>query len=243
MNIITNPFDKAASTYDHATPVQAQVAQRLVSRAAPQPMQSPHILDLGCGTGFVAEAAVKRWPMAAVTALDQSAAMLQQAQTKIPGLQTILGDASRIQMDQKFDVIFSSMMLHWLPNPYEALRRWQGWLKPQGRLYVALLTEGTFQEWRDLCLTANIVDGLWPMPRVDFANMLLSNLEQQSIEVSYTSAHEFLRRLKIIGATTPRPDHTPLSAPILRRLLKKAPQPFIATYRVLYIEIQSLDSI
>ena len=235
------PFDRAAPRYDAAASLQAEVAQRLVARIAPSEPPPHTILDLGCGTGFTTQGLHRRWPQADLTALDSAPAMLQEAQSKIPTLRPIVGDAATASFGREFDLITSSMMAQWLPDPAAALARWQSWLKPQGHLHVALPIAGSLSAWRDLCRDHGFEDGLWPLPTADFA---LDSYESfvEEIEVVYESAHQFLRRLKEIGASTPRQTHRPQSPDRMRRLLAAAPQPFSVTYRILYIEMQSAAS-
>jgi malonyl-CoA O-methyltransferase len=197
------------------------------------PTRSPRsILDLGCGTGFAAEAAALRWPDAAVTALDPSINMLDQARRKVERLRTIAADAAEVMLNERFDLIVSSMMLHWLPSPEAMLDRWCGWLNLGGLLCVAFPVAGSFQEWRDLCATHDVSPGLWPLPQEDLVQHLTAQRETQDIAVSYASAHDFVRQLKVLGAATSTPGHKPAAAAAMRRLLEKAPQPFTVTYRV-----------
>jgi len=235
---ITEHFNAAAPRYDRNASVQAQVAAHLVGWASP--LAAPReILDIGSGTGFVAQIAAQNWPTARITALDQAPAMLQEAQRKVARLNIAFGDATQMDFGQQFDMIFSSMMLHWLPQPLETLKRWQSWLKPDGHLYVALLADGSFQEWHTHCRSMSVKDGLWPMPSANFADDFAFRCKRQTMAVTYSSARDFLHRLKSTGAATPRPDHRPLGTAIMRRLLEKAPQPFMATYHLLYMEIPS----
>jgi malonyl-CoA O-methyltransferase len=231
---IARSFDRAAQSYDAAAPVQAQIARHLIEKAMRSAPPVVHrMLDIGCGTGLVAKAAAQQWPDGALTALDAAPAMLKEAKRKIPSLRVIEGDMSERQFGPEFDLIFSSMALHWLPDPRQALEQWRGWLKPQGRLFASLLIEGSFREWRDHCAAEGLADGLWIFPSVGFAASF--DCEEQSIHMMYSSAAEFLRRLKSTGAGTPRSDHRPLDTVCMRRLLARAPQPFPVTYRVLYI--------
>jgi len=236
--IIQN-FDGAADNYDWQASVQAEIAANLVGRARSHSLIPHTILDIGCGTGFVAATAGQQWPHAHITALDHAPAMLRQAQCKMPNLETIVGDASSITFEKRFDIVFSSMMLHWLPRPEQALRLWQSWLQPRGRMYVSVLTEGSFEEWRELCARMGVQNGLWPMPQTHFIDALDVNIERQIMPITHASAHAFLQRLKSIGAATPHPNHRPLGTASMRRLLREAPTPFTATYQILYIESSS----
>jgi malonyl-CoA O-methyltransferase len=238
VNTITQHFDQAALSYDDAASVQAQVAEHLVTLVANATSQSPEqILDLGCGTGFAAEVARREWPQASITAFDVSPAMLREAQRKMPDLKIVSGNAAEAHFPPAFDLIFSSMMLHWLPNPRAALMRWQGWLKPNGCLYAALPVEGSFSEWRAVCHMESVEDGLWPLPPATFADDLAAYRDMQTIVISYLSAREFLRHLKTMGAAMPRKGHKPFNPAAMRRMLAYASQPFSVTYRVLYLKL------
>jgi malonyl-CoA O-methyltransferase len=135
------------------------------------------------------------------------------------------------------------MALHWSPDAAATLAGWQKGLKTGGKLFTALLVDGSFKEWRDLCAANNVPDGLWPLPETGFAGGIAGEIETQSIEVDYPSARDFLSRLKAIGAAAPRPGHKPFGATLMRRLLASATTPFAITYRVLYIEAPSVNSI
>ena len=229
---IPSRFHRAAATYDANATVQAQVADRLVAQV-PEGVSACRILDLGCGTGVVTAAAQRRWPQAAITAVDCAPAMLVATQRRAPAACVILGDATQMEFEPEFDLILSGMMAQWLPEPAAALRRWTEWLAPGGHLAVALPIAGSFHEWRTLCQSQGLRDRLWPLPRVaPFADM---ETEQKTLTVVYDSAQDFLGTLKRIGASTPHPDHTPLKVAQMRRVLKSASQPFPVTYRILYV--------
>ncbi len=240
--LVARAFDKAAHSYDAAAEIQAQVAQTLVATAS---FSAPkNILDIGCGTGFVLTQAAARWPDAELTGLDIAPVMLREAMRKIPRLTTLRADAGSCELDQRFDLIFSSMMLHWFPHPAEMLRRWRRWLKPQGVLCLAVPVAGSLGAWRDLCEAAGLRHGLWPFPPADFANGLTRNRTLKRHGMTYGSVLEFLRALKRSGGDTPREGHLTLSPAALRNLLVQSPRPFRICYDVLYAQVNgpALDS-
>jgi malonyl-CoA O-methyltransferase len=238
-NKIVQRFDRAAEDYDAAADMQRRMAQHLVERVAKTNKIPNSVLDIGSGTGFVATMAAKAWPQAHIMALDASRAMLRQIRSKLPLARLIEADAAIFQPNHSFDLIFSNMALHWFKQPRAMLERWQGWLAPGGALHVALLVEGSFRSWQDLCARQNVANGLWPLPSADFAADFATAAEHQTISISYPSAKEFLHRLKIIGASSPRPGYRPISSSAMRRLLDVAPYPFAVNYEVLHLTIAS----
>lgn len=106
----------------------------LVDLLDPQPGE--HILDAGCGTGELAALIAARG--AAVTGLDNSAAMLAQARTAHPGIEFVQGDLLEWSPPGGFDGILSNAVLHWVRPPERAAQRLFQALKPGGRLVVEL---------------------------------------------------------------------------------------------------------
>ena len=70
----------------------------------------------------------------------------------------LCADAGASDLAQSFDLIFSSMMLHW----FSMLCRWQRWLKPEGVLCVVVPIAGSLGAWQKPCEEA----GVRPLPRV-----------------------------------------------------------------------------
>ena len=235
MRTITQHFDHAASQYDKSASLQERVAQHLVEGVAPD-FSPQTILDLGCGTGFVTQAVHRVWPKAELTALDASPAMLAEVQRKIPHIQTMHADVTQASFEPSFDLIFSSMMLQWLSDPHAALLRWRGWLKPKGGMHIAVPVEGSFAEWIATCRVYDIENGLWLLPKANFADGIAAHTDMQIMTKTYSSVWDFLRQLKSIGAATPRPGHRPGNIVAFRRLLEGAPRPFSVSYHMLYLK-------
>ncbi len=90
------------------------------------------VLDLCCGTGVVAAAAVKRG--AAVTGLDFSAAMLAEARRANPQLAFDHGDTEALPYpDGSFDAVVDNFGVHHAPYPARAVAEAQRALRPGGR--------------------------------------------------------------------------------------------------------------
>lgn len=140
---VAGVFDRSAATYDAVgvawfTPI----AELLVAELAPQPGE--RALDIGCGRGAAL------WPLAqavgtagAVTGIDLSAAMVEttRADVRARGLTNVdlqVINASGPDLPaSSYDVIASSLVLFFLPDPLAALRSWRALLAPGGRLGVS----------------------------------------------------------------------------------------------------------
>jgi ubiquinone/menaquinone biosynthesis C-methylase UbiE len=102
------------------------------------------VLDIGCGTGFLALRLGELGHTA--VGIDLAGAMLAEAQRKVEnsGLDVTfqVGDAESPPSEgAPYDVIIERHVIWTLPQPQAALRSWYGLLKPGG---LAILIEGIF---------------------------------------------------------------------------------------------------
>jgi ubiquinone/menaquinone biosynthesis C-methylase UbiE len=167
-------FDGVAGTYD-AVGVEffKPIAQRLVAELAPRPGEGA--LDVGCGRGavlFPLAAAVG--PAGRVVGIDLSPQMVQAtaADVTAAGLSTevIVGDAQHPDLSgQSFDIVASSLVLFFLPDPVAALTVWRELLVPGGRVGVSTFGELT-PSWHDVdAVFAPYLPNDLPDPRTQLA--------------------------------------------------------------------------
>jgi SAM-dependent methyltransferase len=141
-------FDLAAPTYDEVgVPWFGPIAEGLVDALAPRPGEV--VLDAGCGKGAATFLLAERVaPQGRVLGLDVSDGMLSRArllaqQRGVAGIEWMLGDAAAPDLPpSSVDVVASSLVLFFLPDPVTALRAWHGVLGPAGR--VGVTTFGPF---------------------------------------------------------------------------------------------------
>ena len=96
------------------------------------------VYDLGCGPGNVTALLARRWPAAAVTGVDGSAAMLAKARAEHPGLGWVEADLAAWAPAKPADVIFSNATLHWLPDHAALFPRLLKCVRPGGVLAVQM---------------------------------------------------------------------------------------------------------
>jgi tRNA (cmo5U34)-methyltransferase len=98
----------------------------------------PRILDLGAGTGLLAEQILHRWPRARLVLLDLSEEMLGRARLRFAGregqVEVRPGDYLRDPLGGPFDAVVSALSIHHLPDPAKRtlFRRALGALRPGG---------------------------------------------------------------------------------------------------------------
>jgi ubiquinone/menaquinone biosynthesis C-methylase UbiE len=94
------------------------------------------VLDIGCGTGELLRRLRALEPSLILHGVDPSAAMLNEAQIKLAGAANLAqAPAERLPFaDASFDLAACTSILHYLPEPRQALTEIKRVLKPGGRL-------------------------------------------------------------------------------------------------------------
>ncbi|SFS20531.1 Methyltransferase domain-containing protein [Granulicella pectinivorans] len=131
-------FDRRGATYD-ANETHRRILGLLVSAAPLQP--GMRVVDVATGTGAAAlKAAEIVGPTGSVFGIDLSAGMLAEARRKateaaFSHVQFLQADAERFDLPaESVDFIFCASGLVMMQDIPAALRRWVGWLKPNGHL-------------------------------------------------------------------------------------------------------------
>lgn len=101
------------------------------------------IVDLGCGPGNLTAVLAARWPGARIVGVDSSPEMVAAARS-VPGIEVAQADVRDWRPAAPVDVLISNATLQWVPGHLELLRRYVGWLAPQG--WFAFQVPGNFGE-------------------------------------------------------------------------------------------------
>jgi tRNA (cmo5U34)-methyltransferase len=114
----------------------------------PDDLQPRQVLDLGCGTGNLTEAALKHYLEANIHALDLSAEILNECRQRFAGFTNITyhqQDFSHLEFeDSSFDLIISSIAIHHIPDEEKTklYQKIHALLKPGGVFVFADQTKG-----------------------------------------------------------------------------------------------------
>jgi len=178
------------------------------------------VLELGCGTGLFSRHLIERYPSGTFLLTDASPAMLAECRRNLAGAETghigfAIMDAGRPGALGRFDLIATSMTLHWLPEQRASLERLRNLLAPSGVLLYAALGPESFAEWRGVVSRLGLPNGT---PNIE---SLLGVVHEERLAPDAT-ALAFLRRIKSVGGLIPRDGYRPLPPGALRRAIRAA---------------------
>ena len=133
-----NLSDSGSDNYEHYSPFMLPFADAVVERGNVGPGHS--VLDVACGTGFVARrAAAKVGPTGRVVGLDTNAKMLDTAKRVTAGVKPEIEwhEASALEMpftDAEFDEVLCQQGAQFFPDIAKGIAEMLRVLKPEGRL-------------------------------------------------------------------------------------------------------------
>ncbi|MTD42277.1 methyltransferase domain-containing protein [Erwinia sp. CPCC 100877] len=163
-------FDQEAAEFDATIqkiiPYYDQLIEALVASIPFQKAQSFSVIDLGCGTGTVAQAIQQAYPHAELTCVDLSQEMLTLAKHKLgPDINCLACSFEELTFDQTYDVAVSSLALHHLDNLAGHRQFYQ-------KLYQALNPGGLF-------INADVVKAGNPQLQAVFMEKWIAFMQQQ----------------------------------------------------------------
>ncbi len=94
------------------------------------------VIDIGCGPGNSTQVLCEHWPNARIIGLDNSREMIEKAKADFPDQEWLLADASKLDPDQTYDIVFSNAVLQWMPDHDLLIPRLLKIVKPGGALAV-----------------------------------------------------------------------------------------------------------
>ena len=148
-----------------------------------------HVLDVGCGDGYVTAQIADRLPRGSVLGIDPSPRMIGAAQRRETAATFQLGEVTSLAFDDDFDVVTSFNALHWVHDQPAAYRCIAAALKPGGRALVTFVCAGPRPSVEDVAMDVtrdarwgNAFDGftapyLHPQPEAFAATVTAAGFE------------------------------------------------------------------
>lgn len=204
-SLIAHSFGQAAARYDQYAHVQQKVARDLV-QFSPAFCADDRVLDLGCGTGFVAQMLAEQEPELLLA--DLALPMVRQARNKLPKASALVADAESLPLAAtSISTIISSLTLQWCQDLAAVAREARRVLQPDGQLVFSTLGPGTLgelkQAWQTLDHYTHVnhfKSAAEIRAELESGGLRVVSVESYSLVVHYTELVHLLQELKAIGA-------------------------------------------
>lgn len=130
--------------YEQISDLQRHLAQRTLAELSFR--GDEHLLDVGCGDGYVTRAIAARLPRGSVLGIDASPRMIQAATSRPDPAGAVvsfeIGDVLSMSFADEFDVVVSFNTLHWVLAQEAALAAIARATKPGGQVTVQQVCAG-----------------------------------------------------------------------------------------------------
>ena len=234
---ITDRFAKSALTYDSHAKLQQEIAKTLAN-CLPHEMPDK-ILEIGCGTGLLTRHIIDAYPEIPFTITDITPEMLSVCMQKyhtLPWVKFAVLDGESITKPQNYDLIASSMTIHWFDDILTGLKNIQTSLTRGGEFYFTTIGPDCFPEWRAALHTHGFEVGIRRVPD------LPGIFHRETLSINHHSPLDFLKSLSRLGAHTPHRDYTPLTRKQLRSAMATLDKEWgsTVTWEILYGKIIQL---
>tara|TARA_B100000965_G_scaffold278647_1_gene236430 strand:- start:989 stop:1744 length:756 start_codon:yes stop_codon:yes gene_type:complete len=208
-SLVNNNFNEAASNYNESAVIQKSTALQLAKICSHHPIKNGLWVDLGSGTGLLAQSLEDLHPNQSVLRLDNSKQMIDQHSEKDTKQLWDLNNGLP-KWSTKPNLLASSFVLHWLDNPQEKLREWFNSLSSEGWIALSIPIKGSFPEWYEAAASAKLTCTALPLPSYD---SLIRVIPNQSI---------IFNKIKIIKQTSDKA--TSLLKPMIRVGAQSSPK-------------------
>jgi len=195
-----------------------EIARRMVDRLRLIRIQPGHVLDAGCGAGDGFSRLRALYPNATYTGLDHCppALALAQRRHKANWLHRLTGKhgpafvcadlAQTALPGQSQDLVWSSMALHWHPQPHAVLAEWRRVLKVGGLAFFSCLGPASLRELRHALMDAKLATATPAFVDMhDLGDAFIESgcadpvMDQETLTLTYRTPHALLQDVRALG--------------------------------------------
>ncbi len=147
---IKKQFEKSMQDYDKNATVQILMASKMVFELAKISKSFENILELGSGTGVLTKQISKEISFNNYTANDLVEKSKQYVKKFVPKANFFGGNALKVKLPKKADLIISNAMFQWFPSLDKSIQTIKTNLKNDGILAFSTFSPENFKEITNL---------------------------------------------------------------------------------------------
>ena len=198
--LIKNKFKKSMDKYDENAVVQKLMAEKLAANLPEKSYRK--ILELGCGTGILTRNLVSKITYTKYFANDIVEKSKFYIDKIIPDNIFICGNAQKIKLPSKVDLIISNAMFQWFENLDKVLEYYGTLLNQGGTIAFSTFSPNNFLEIREitgLSLDYKTTDEIHRILERNFEIIYLENFDYK---LNFANPLEILAHMKNTGVNS-----------------------------------------
>lgn len=262
--LLQKRFTKQAQSYDEFASVQKKMANHLLVNLNDE-QADIHILEIGCGTGYLTERLLQQFPHCQIAAVDLAPGMIDMAKSRIYDKRVVFAcnDAEEMILDNTYDLIISNATFQWFNQLENTICRLYKVLNPNGKLCFSTFGNLTFQELRasfkrteeQLNLSKNSstgqpfysLDELAAICRRSLSSYQTQMNYEEMIEIeTFATVRDFLTSIKKIGANNSNQEDYCTNPAVFKEMIRNYEDEYRlgngiqATYHCLYFSMEKI---
>ena len=199
-DLIQKRFARSLETYNNSAKVQRRMADKLLGFLDGSGEFSD-ILELGCGTGFLTQCAVKEIKnFKSYTAIDIVENCRRYIKNIDDSIEFVCADAETFESGKKYDLILSNAFFQWIDNTSDMIDKLMQKLNPNGVLLFSTFGKENFRE-----IFLSIGKTLPYKSKQELENMIGNyrhEIEEEIYVLSFKTPLEVLKHLKSTGVNS-----------------------------------------
>ncbi len=204
---VRRAFSDAAFNYEVLSNLHKEIGRELVRKVMEK--SCARILDVGTGTGYLANKAKFYFPEAMVVGLDLADGMVLEANKLKEGIQIVQADACALPFRKgSFDLVISNLAYQWVADLERAFLLAHDALTAEGSFCATIFGRQTLNElFETVQAVAPQDDPLNRLPDIQEMRAALAKagfkdivVDYELIKVQFTDIVDLLRWVKGIGA-------------------------------------------
>lgn len=200
---IKKQFEKSMPDYDKNAVVQSFTAEEMLSQLAKLTPYYENVLELGAGTGLLTKKLAKELKFEHYYGNDLVEKSKNYVKKYIPQSDFICGNALKIKLPQKMDLVISNAMFQWFGDLEKGIDVISGYLANDGILAFSTFTPENFRQVREITglalnyKTKEEIETI--LNKLGFEILFCKNYDR---EMKFNNALEILAHMKKTGVNS-----------------------------------------